>query len=508
MRQVKHSLFLVTAAFVLALSFSPLPLHFLSYIVLIPLLLTIETKSRKSTFWFGFVFGFFYSLFLLYWLLFLIVPPAIKAWLIVGYVILSVYIGFYFASFSLITKWLGVFWAPFVLVALEFVRSIGEIGFPWGLLGYTQNTYLPIIQLAALFGIWGVSFWVALVNLSIYRLIKAIAMRKSWLRPSVYLLGIMMIPIIYGVARLGENEEDKIRVAVVQPNIDPNLKSTREMKIRMFEMLTEDCRQIKLLGAELIILPETALPINIEREELYRTIVENLVDTSRIPILTGSLLAGYGKDGYEVYNGAVLIVPDSGIVEKYRKMHLVPFSEKIPYNRVVPVLRRLDFGGGDFTPGQEYTVFSIKDKRFATLICFESIFGDLTRNFVDGKIDFLVNITNDGWFGNTPGPYQHAEMAVVRAVENRIPLVRCANTGISMIVDQYGRILDRTPIFERTLIVADVPLGKVDSLYLKLGDFLPVFSIILLIVAMVFKVLVPARFFGAKATLTNNKILV
>lgn len=488
MRQAKNSILIAAAALALSLSFSPLPLHFLSYIALVPLFLIIETRDRKGSFWTGFVFGFLYSLFLLFWLLFLEVPPVIKAWLIAGYVILSAYIGFYFATFSLLTKWLGFFWSPFILVALEFIRSVGEIGFPWGVLGYTQVAYLPMIQLASLFGIWGVSFWLVIVNVLFCKFIKEVKTGSGWIRPLVILLGVLVTPLIYGLARIGRNEDDKIRVAVVQPNIDPNLKSTLEMKLRMFEVLREDADQVKSEGVDLIILPETALPVNIEREKLYYNMTRRVADSSRVAILTGSLLSGHSRWGYGYYNGAILFVPDSGIVTRYKKIHLVPFSEKIPYRRQIQLFRKLDFGGGDFTPGEEYVVFKIKGKRFATLICFESIFGDLTRHFVNQGLDFLVNITNDGWFGNTPGPYQHAEMAVVRAVENRMPLVRCANTGISMIVDQYGRILSRTRIFTQALLVADVPMGRRKSLYTRLGDFLPMLAIMLIVAVTIIKI--------------------
>lgn len=434
--------------------------------------------ARKGAFWSGFFFGFCYSLFLLFWLLFLVVPPVIKAWLVFGYVLLAAFIGFYFAAFSLMTKWLGLFWAPFILVALEYVRSIGDIGFPWGVLGYTQTSYLPAIQLASIFGVWGVSFWIVVVNILAYQSLRALVSRTSWLRPVLCLLGTVLIVLGYGTARIGHNSNDRIRVAVVQPNIDPNAKSTREMKQKMFDILREDARRVKDLGVDVMILPETALPVNLERERVYYEQVRQVSDTHRLRILSGSLLYGYDRaGGLEVYNGAILFVPDSGIVQKYRKMHLVPFSEKIPYSRQLPFLRSADFGGGDFTHGQDHVVFRVGDKRGAVLICFESIFGDLTRSFAKKGCDFLINITNDGWFGNTPGPYQHAEMAVVRAVENRMPLVRCANTGISFVVDQFGRVSNKTPIFERALVVADVPMGAGRSIYMKLGDFLPRLSI-------------------------------
>lgn len=478
MNRVGSSLLLILSALALALSFSPLPLHFLSYVALMPLFARIEFGARKGSFWSGFFFGFSYGLFLLFWLLFLVVPPVIKAWLVFGYVLLAAFIGFYFAAFSLMTKWLGLFWAPFILVALEYTRSIGEIGFPWGVLGYTQTSYLPVIQLASIFGIWGVSFLIVLVNIFAYRTLSALVSRTPWHRPLVYLVGTVFVVLVYGTARIGHRSDDKIRVAVVQPNIDPNSKSTREMKQKMFDILREDSELVKDYGVDLMILPETALPINLERERVYYEQARHISDTDRHRILSGSLLYGYNlAGGLEVYNGAILFVPDSGIVQKYRKMRLVPFSEKIPYSRQVPFLRKADFGGGDFTHGQDYVLFRVGDKRGATLICFESIFGDLTRNFTKKGCDFLVNITNDGWFGNTPGPYQHAEMAVVRAVENRMPLVRCANTGVSFVVDQFGRVSNKTRIFERALVVADVPMGAGKSLYMRLGDFLPQFSI-------------------------------
>jgi len=189
--------------------------------------------------------------------------------------------------------------------------------------------------------------------------------------------------------------------------------------------------------------------------------------------LTGSPdYAHLGGEEYQYFNSAFFFVPGRTEVQRYSKMRLVPFSEKIPYDEKVYLLRKINFGESDFTPGRDYTLFRHPQGKFAVLICFESIFPQLAREFHLRGADFLVNITNDGWFGKTPAPYQHAQIAIFRAIENRMSIARCANTGVSMIIDPFGRVSNKTPIFVREGVVADLSLWKQTTFYTRRGEWL------------------------------------
>ncbi|MCD6532356.1 apolipoprotein N-acyltransferase, partial [bacterium] len=171
------------------------------------------------------------------------------------------------------------------------------------------------------------------------------------------------------------------------------------------------------------------------------------------------------------FNSAVVVMPDGSYQQTYNKIQLVPFSEYIPLQDKFKFLRKLNYGGSHFTPGDEFTIFDINSAKFGVMICYESIFTHIARKFRSSGAEFLVNITNDGWFGKSQGPYQHAMFNVFRAIENRIWIARCANTGISMFVDPHGVITHRTRLFERAVLVGEIELTHTTTIYDRLGDF-------------------------------------
>jgi len=166
------------------------------------------------------------------------------------------------------------------------------------------------------------------------------------------------------------------------------------------------------------------------------------------------------------------VLPGLGIVRKYDKIHLVPFGERIPYDDVFPFLGKVDFGQANFGTGKERTVFHLNDDKFSVLVCFESIFPELVRSFKVEGANFFVNITNDEWFGRSAAPYQHAYMAVFRAVENRASIARCANTGISMLIDPWGRVTLKSGLFTREAPVGRIKLVSGETFFTRHGFLL------------------------------------
>ncbi|MCX7995311.1 MAG: apolipoprotein N-acyltransferase [candidate division WOR-3 bacterium] len=475
---MKKIFLVILSALLLSLSFHPLGLNFLAWFGLLPLLYVIHNSSLSKSFFLGWAFGFLFSLFSLFWIVFLQIDVNIKILMLVGMVLMFLYLGLYAASGILFSKVIGLWFLPFIWAGLEYLKGIGELGFPWLSLGYSQARYPLIIQQASIYGIYGISLWLVLLNVALFYLFL-----KRRLENIISTILIFILPQVFGYLRLRTAPEvnKEITLGVVQPNIDPNLKFTAQMRdetfrrlLRLSEMCQERSPDKKL---SLIVWPETATPIVIKTPGAYQDSVTGLADRMNVPILTGTPI--YDRKKHEIYNGAVLIEPYHKITQEYKKLHLVPFGEHIPFDKYIPILKKIDFGEGDYSAGDEYTVFSTGELKFSCLICFESIFPEISREFVRRKAELLVNITNDGWFGKISGPQQHNDMAILRAVENGVPLVRSANTGISMVVDQYGRIKKETGLFTEDIITCSLPCFTIKTFYIFIGDLFWIISLFL-----------------------------
>jgi apolipoprotein N-acyltransferase len=484
----KQLLLIVASAILTSLSFHPIGLHFLAWFGLVPLLFAIENIKPSFAFKSGIIFGFLFSLFSLFWLVFLQIEINIKILLLFGLILMFLYFGLYYGTGLLIANKIGLWFLPFILAGLEFIRGIGELGFPWLSFGYSQARYPLVIQQAAIYGIYGLSFWIVLINIIVYKLIK---LRKA----EYYVMFIIMfgLPLLYGVLRVKEPGGEFISVGVVQPNIDPNLKFTKAMREQTFNRLIYLSEKGGKITHEktdkpfdIIIWPETAIPLFLQFSGKYQECVYELSDRINTPIFTGTPI--YDFENREIYNGAVLIEPKKGITQMYKKIHLVPFGEHIPFDNYIPLFKKIDVGGGDYASGKEYKIFKSKGLKFSCLICFESIFPELSRAFVKDGADLLINITNDGWFGKISGPQQHSDMAILRTVENGVPLARSANTGISMIVDKYGRILVETGLFKEDFISSRVSIKHERTIYQIIGHIFPIISLLFVTVVLVCRI--------------------
>jgi apolipoprotein N-acyltransferase len=310
---------------------------------------------------------------------------------------------------------------------------------------------------------------------------------------------IFCVPVVFGAIRMkGEPGGHRIVVGIVQPNIDPNLKFTRELRDQTFSRLLElsarcvESAQVQYNApCDIIIWPESATPIFLKSANVFQKKVFAFIDSVQTPLLSGTPI--YDQVHKNIYNGAVLLEPGSVLRQEYRKVHLVPFGEHIPYDRYVPLFRKVDLGEGDYDPGFDYTVFRLKNAAFSCLICFESIFPELSRRFVREGAGFLVNITNDGWFGRISGSQQHNDMAILRAVENAVPLVRCANTGVSMVADEHGRVLGTCGLFEEDILVRVIYLDHAKTIYNAIGDLVPVGSLIIATALLLAGMLAPFK---------------
>ena len=473
---VKELLFAVLSGAVLALAFPPFRTGFLAYVGLVPLFLLIEDGRPRGGFLVGFIAGVALHLGALYW-----ISGITVAGMLFSVLLLSTFLGIFTLLLNALIRRLGaraIWAAPFLWTAVEYLRSQGDLGFPWTALGNTQTYYPSLIQFATVTGVYGVSFWIVGLNIIIVHLLRA---RRDLRRVGVCvaaLAALLFVPYVYGRAVMPDRElADDLRIAVVQPNIPPEVKWKDQNGVRIsFETLERITREASCYAPDLVVWPETATPCYLRLRTGYRRIVQGLSDSLGVPILTGA--PDRDMDTREAYNSAFLFSPGETTLQRYSKIHLVPISERVPFRDALPFLGRIkwevletgDWGQAFFSRGKEWTVFRHPKGAFSVLICFESIFPDLVRKFVRRGARFLVNITNDAWFGRSSAPYQHARAVVFRAVENRIAIARSANTGVSMFVDPYGRTFQTTGIFHPALLIGSLPLRTEETFYTRYGN--------------------------------------
>lgn len=474
-------------------SFWPYRTGFLAYFVLIPFIIFSGLKDgRGKSLINSYLFGFGYFMGSLYWIAMLQKEQITLPWLrLPAAIILCLYLSLFMLLTGYLVRRLVMLRIPYeaalacVWGGVEYLRSLGPLGFPWVSLGYSQTPYASVIQQAAAIGTYGLSAWVVLLNGLLARFIVS----RRWL-VAVLAAAVFALPVLGGRLVLSDAKPGaSLAVALIQPDISGAIKwdtTYRDSTMRILRDMT-----LETSGARMVIWPETAVPMYVKQSDSYIDSIIGLARTKSSYILTGFPDYERTPEGIRYYNSAMLVSPEGEIVKEYRKIHLVPFGEMIPFEDRISVLGKINFGEGDFSPGKTCEVFPIGSSRFGVAICFESIYPSLVRQYVRNGASFIVNITNDEWFGDSPGPYQHAQMAIMRCVEYRIGLARCANTGVSMLVDPYGRVIRETHLFTRDILAGQVMLGGGGTPYSKWGYMID-FMLIIVPVALAILTYVPA----------------
>ncbi|HZY09737.1 MAG TPA: apolipoprotein N-acyltransferase, partial [Bacteroidota bacterium] len=308
------------------------------------------------------------------------------------------------------------------------------------------------------------------------------------------------LPRIYGTSILTKNEKQtslngqSIRIGIVQPNIDPfdKWQTSGLQQIELHHQLTNEFVKQNI---DLVIWSETAIPFYIldQPYQMYFQKIKLRFDTLGVPLLTGIPDLIYYKEGdvspksskfapsglrYDTYNSSMLLIPASNMIQKYAKVILVPFAERVPFSEELSFLNAMqwNFGLGGWGRGKDTTVFTFQtsksvEVKFSNMICYESIYPGFVAAFVRKGAQFLTVITNDSWWGNTSGPYQHVQHGVLRAVENRRWIAQCANGGISCFIDPYGRIFKSTDMYAQTVISAEIEQKNELTFYTLRGDW-------------------------------------
>ncbi len=467
-----------------------------------PGLILAATEGLKpgSTFRLGFLAGLAWHLAALYWLL--LIPFRVHGFPlapITGWLALSAYLalftGFWaWACHGMLRaiqrdklmesgenlSWLRrTLWAvscAALWVALEVIQSRLFTGFPWNLLGASQFRLTPLIQIASVTGVYGVSFLIVWFSGSLHWAVKSLITRPGSLRrvtvEVVAPLAVIALMVSWGFNRMTtfRAKEKTITAALIQPSIEQEVIWNPDLNEERFSLLMQLSRDaLTNPNVNVLVWPEAALPEF--TEENFRAIT-NLIASHGVWMVLGADDAERVENageagGYRYFNASFLFNPEGKYASTYRKRRLVIFGEYLPLENWLPFLKWFTPVRGGFTPGKGPVHFSMGnlDTTASVLICFEDVFPHLARHYADEQTDFLLNLTNDGWFGDSAAQWQHAGSAIFRAVENGLPLVRCTNNGLTCWVDAFGRLREIFSthggnIYDPGFLLADIAIHR------------------------------------------------
>jgi len=482
------------------------------------LLLIAGARTRLNPFQMGFMSGLYFHLTALYWLLF--IPVKIGA--VIGWLTLSAYCALYPALWCffcwrmlsapsksktqpldishLFTRLAAMNWAQRQIWALvgatswtsmEMLQSHLLTGFPWNLLGISQIDLLPLVQLASVTGVYGVSFLVAWISLALLLAIGQIASQPGqplfWSRELLPAGTILVLVTTLGFQHIQTSRAstDKparlIRLALIQPSVDQTvIWEGREPEKRFEELLRLSTDALEH-NPDLLVWPESALPSSLSSPERVSQFIKN----NQIPLIFNEIDVSLPttNGNRKLFNAAFLMNDQGVVIDRAHKHQLVMFGEYTPWAGTFPFLSKLSPIGQGFSRGEKPGILHLDspDLKIGTLICFEDAFPSLAREAAKQNPDLIVNLTNDAWFGQSQAQWQHARAAAFRAIETGIPLVRCTNNGITCWIDPFGRIRTGTiespdDVYKKSYKVLEITLPSKSSerpytQYVQDGDF-------------------------------------
>ena len=523
----------IASGAMIGFAFPPSPLYSLGYVGFIPFFLLMGTiRSGWQFLRYSYLMLFVFHVITVYWTAGY--THMKDPWLMAsGTAILLAHPLFYWPGMILtwfVRKRLGLlaglggfmmFW-----ISSEYLHSITEFAFPWMALGNSQAFDLYRLQLVEYTSTYGLSALLLVFNIVGFLLIANVATgtwslrsRQSYIAMGA-LATLYVVPFLYGMIVIGRYDEappsEGIKVGVIQPNIDPwekwgegysNKSVAYEKQLRA---LVEETEGLVNFKPDLVVWPETAIPFPIlsSRNAMRWSALRTRLDSINVPVLTGlpttvwydSLSAPKTASRvfdsnvfYENFNSATLLIPGQEVGTIYRKVILVPFGERIPYADALSFLiepLKWNVGIGMWGIGGDTALFVLPVNTarvpFSVMICYESVFPEYVRNFVLRGAEFLVIITNDSWWGNTSGAYQHASYASLRAIENRRWIIRAANGGISGFVDPVGRIHEKTSMYTEATVTTKIIPASDQTFYTRHGDL---FAILCLFCSGLFVIL-------------------
>ncbi len=491
-----------------AFAFPPLPLGPAIFVLLVPWFIVLNRFNRDTAVFATFWASMAYNTVNYYWIRNVMnVETAPSGLIFLGLVLLIAYLSLFnvLAAFAYTTiknfkfksknYLLALF--PIFFASIEMFRTNGDFAFPWNHLGYTLGNHIELIQTLSIIGVFGYTILIMASNQIVAYAFLQKGRRKLVLFTVPFIIFLALL--VHGSSVLSApeaapfyntNAPEDPSIAMVQPSIAQGAKWSKErfdtIVTKTFNMAMDSTKQ----GVNLILLAETAVPDHLRRQPDVIARLHQMADEKNASILTGALdFKRVSKDlnnprRFEIYNASFLFTPgDNSFPKRYIKKHLVPFSERIPFDEVFPILNYVDLGEGDFVPGKETPVYG--PYNWTPYICYDAIFGDLVRDAIQAGSRLMVNITNDGWFGRSTAPYQHLNIVRHMAVSYGYPVARLANSGVSAFIDQYGHYDQNTKIFETRVIQRKMPLKTRDTFYTIVGELFEEFLLWFLAIYLV-----------------------
>jgi apolipoprotein N-acyltransferase len=487
----------------MAFSFPPFPLGPGALAFLAPWFYVLKTAKKSVALLSSCLGAFLFNTVSIYWFYHVgdVAPPA----LIFCGLFLAVT---YLSLFTLLCAWVfvkirevrfGKFSIvclfPFFWGGIEVLQAKGDMSFPWLSLGLVFGNSLELMQSFALFGVFGVSIIIIASNMCL----AMVTPEKKIYFFVPFILAIILYIGGYNVITCEENTsetvEEALTVAVVQPSVHQTRKWSKEYYNSIMEQTWNLFNTLEPDSVALILFAETAIPDFMDLRFQEQELLEDYAVKNNTAIVIGALSRTLGRQKenkrnrkYNVYN-SVFLFGFGYPMPEYRKIHLVPFGEKTPFDDIFPVINYVDLGGGDFSPGD--SIYIWQPGSFSPLICYEAIYGGILREAKRKGAKFIANITNDGWFYKSIAPYQHFNLVRAHAAENGIGVVRAANTGISAFIAANGRIIEKTELFEQKIMVNNMPLKTRSTPYYFIGDYIEqvlfVFSLAMMVAVILFR---------------------
>jgi len=460
----------IFSGMMVALSYPRYDFGFLAWVALVPLFFAIHKKSLPRSFCLGLLAGFTMYGISLWWVKTL--NPAL--YLLVS-ALLALYVGGFCFVYQFVKKAVDLpdyLLLPPLWVAFEFARSFGALAHPVGFLGYSQYRHLTIIQAADILGVTGLSFLIVLVNVLVFSLFRSPSVLRSIKLISA--IGVIFsLLFAYGWNKLEKssvNEKLNFRIAIVQPNID--YYSGHYNAPKSLEVLDQLTARASREKPDLIIWPETVIKeFSLGDQGTVREL-NSIVGKYKSYLLYGRPLEKRNGGGKETFNSVFLWTPAGHSSAYYSKIHLVPFGDTFNFFKLVR-------GEGVYAPGNDLTILKTPKAWFSVAICFDGLFPELVSQFVNKGAQFIVNVADDSWSNSLDEYYQHASMAVFRAVENRIYYVRAANSGLSGVIDPSGRFVKSLPVLKRGYLTTLIGTKREKTFFNQHGDLVGYFSFII-----------------------------
>jgi len=468
-----------------ALFFVPI----IAVLCIIPFIAVIyEEKPNKLKIY---LWGFFSYLGAIWWMAFVDIS-GLRIFIVSGTFLLAASFALKYLVLGIISsfalqknKKLSFLFIPALWVVSEYSLLFGELSFPWMFDGYLLSQYFYLSQIVSVTGIWGLSFLAVVSAVVLYEIIFE---NRKIIAVEIIATAVAVI-CLFGFLRLKPVEFYEQKALILQPNADQANWRGNASLIASMGVLDSLFKASSDMKKGVYIIPESGIFTYFDRRPAVQNIVENWLEEYRAPIIFGTLTPIYDEnnDIVSAYNSAFFASPQNYEYGRYDKQKLVPFVETMPFSSIFPMINRLDLAGGSFTSGTKNAVWELEENlKAAPMICYESTYPNFARKRINGGANFLASMTNDGWFGKTTAPFQHAEMSRIRAVENGVSMVRSANSGVSFSVDCYGKYLSKTKLYTREIVEMPIAKPLKSTIYRKFGDCFAHLCALFVVFALIF----------------------